>query len=368
MRRHRFFCGIVICFLSVFGLCGISKNLDNKKVFLCGKSLESAYLNNFASVENESDVIIEKLFDLAVQAQNRHIKSAEALNIIDLAVSDFFRRIESMSRSFRSDEVTVLIFGGIVQAGGDFLKDQIQQHCSKKLNQKKIIKIVFSKLGDERSILGAVIYAIYKLGLKDKSDYAVGIDIGGTSIRIGLVKLEDLSSMEAFIKEPVFFYKTDKERMKHLSSEIIFNARKLHYSSDFPITNLNCFIKDQELYKEHEVLSKELIEKICRLVKRVKKEYNIKFIAVSSAGDVVDDGFIQCAYNLPFTCVDLKNEIRRRLNCQVIVANDIFCAAVGEKFFGSLIGIDEFIIAGLGTDLGIRYFKSGSISKNIGFH
>jgi predicted NBD/HSP70 family sugar kinase len=100
-----------------------------------------------------------------------------------------------------------------------------------------------------------------------------------------------------------------------------------------------------------------MIDRISDLIEGFKKDFNVKFVAIASAGTINENGFCLYAYNLPFTCVDIKQRVESIINIPVYVANDMYCAALGEKNFGALKSVNEFVIIGLGTGLGFKKFN-----------
>lgn len=348
---------IFICLWCFTCFAGLSKNKSAaKKIFLNGKSLEQAYLRRIDFVQHGSDLIIKNLFNLAGAAyykmpQEKNSKEICALNIVETAVSHFVRRVKIKSKNFETKEIPVLIFGGILQGGGDFLKELIYQKLSN-LNKKKILRVIFSEMGDERAILGAIANAINKLKLGNINGYAVGIDIGGTSIRIGVVNLGDFSLAKKLIKKSVFENQENRIEMQQLGLKIKINSKHLKDNVD-----LIYFLKDRNSCEEHNLLSKMLIERLALLIEEIKSDLNVKFVAVSTAGTLGRDGFIRYAYNLPFTCVDLRAELEERFEIPVVVENDMYCAALGEYLFGGLRNFNEFMIAGIGTGMSIKHYK-----------
>jgi predicted NBD/HSP70 family sugar kinase len=84
----------------------------------------------------------------------------------------------------------------------------------------------------------------------------------------------------------------------------------------------------------------------------------IAFIAMSSAGDIDDEGYCKRATFLPFSGVHVRAELEARTKLPVIIAHDIFCGALGEKIVGAGMTDKKFIFVALGTFIGVQLFDS----------
>ena len=78
----------------------------------------------------------------------------------------------------------------------------------------------------------------------------------------------------------------------------------------------------------------------------------------------MDKGIVVGAPNLPaFDNYPVRDEIEKRLGAQVILENDANAAALGEKWMGAGRGIDDLILITLGTGIGGGIVSSGKILR-----
>ncbi len=71
------------------------------------------------------------------------------------------------------------------------------------------------------------------------------------------------------------------------------------------------------------------------------------------------NGSIEHPPNLSWGIVDLREELRRRFNCPVVVTNDANAAALGEMCYGAAKGMSNFVQITLGTGLGAGIVLNG---------
>ncbi len=338
---------------------------SEKRVFLCGKSLEKAYADiiafNSNGLKNLSAYEIIEYSKNAYDKKNeeRLLEERIALKLVISAARHLAKKIVKECSVANSDKIKVLIFGGILQGGCDFLKKLLLQYVNQFNCSNKKIEIIFSEMSDERAILGVVKYAESKLNFCKipKGQYAIGLDIGGTNIRFGLVDLENHSLVGELLKQPVFVNCDDKNKLYSFKNQIKVALRSSNKSKNSKPCELSYFLKDKSSQDDYKVLTDSLINRICDFINELKRDFNVKFVAIASAGTINEHGFCLYAYNLPFTCVDIKQRIENIIQLPVYVANDMDCAALGERNFGALKSVNEFIIIGLGTGLGFKKFN-----------
>jgi predicted NBD/HSP70 family sugar kinase len=198
------------------------------------------------------------------------------------------------------------------------------------------------------------------------NQYAIGLDIGGTNLRGSLLDLKKETLAGDLYKQPVFIDEYSEKRM-HFFCKYINSAVSANKNGNHSLNKLEDFLKNKSLQTEHGVLTDLVISRICDLIIKLKKGFDVKFVAISSAGVINEKGFCLCAYNLPFTCVDIRQRIENITNIPTFVANDINCAALGEKYFGALKFIDKFIIVGLGSGFAVKEFDfTDGICQEVG--
>ena len=139
--------------------------------------------------------------------------------------------------------------------------------------------------------------------------YRIGIDIGGMSIKAGLVT-----------KEKKIRYKVVKVTKKG----------------------------DETAFIQGLV---ELIEEILAEAKLTHQE--VEYVGIGSPGLIDSErGVIVSAGNLGLKNFPLKERLERILPLQVLVNNDANCAALGEYHFLENADVDSFVMLTLGTGIG----------------
>lgn len=151
--------------------------------------------------------------------------------------------------------------------------------------------------------------------MKAKSDNLVqlGIDIGGTNIKFGVLEDEKLVYTD--------IVKTSKEA--------------------------DCIIED-----------------IVKKYKEIKKKYNISKIGIGTPGSIVD-GLVS-ASNLPFSKYPLQNELFEKVGLPIKIDNDANCAALGEIKFGSASDCDNVVLITIGTGIGGGIIMNRTVVRGKG--
>jgi glucokinase len=153
------------------------------------------------------------------------------------------------------------------------------------------------------------------------ADFILGIDIGGTNTKFGLVSIDGkISNEHSFLT--------------HAHEEI------------------GTFLK----------LLKESVDKIT-------SEKKIIGIGVGAPNVNYFDGTIQQAANIQWgEGVALKKLISKLFDLPVVITNDASAAAIGEMMFGGAKGMKDFVVFTLGTGLGTGFVVNGEIVYgNSGF-
>jgi len=154
--------------------------------------------------------------------------------------------------------------------------------------------------------------------ISSQGQLAVGIDIGGTNTKFGIV---------------------DRDGNVLFSSEI---STKKH-------AEVNTFI--DELYT---ALS-ELIEKAGSIGR-------IKGIGVGAPNGNYYTGTIEYAPNLPWKgIIPLADMIKAKFKLPVVLTNDANAAAIGEMMYGAAKGMRDFIMITLGTGVGSGIVANGQL-------
>lgn len=144
--------------------------------------------------------------------------------------------------------------------------------------------------------------------MSSKNKYAVGVDLGGTNIKIGVVS----------------------------------DSGKL--------------IRTNYLKTEAELGPKKVIKNICSGLEKILSEnqLSIKGIGVGCPGVInIKTGIVEVAPNLPgWKNIKLGPIIRKEFGYNVSVENDANAAAIGELIFGAGKKYSSFIMITLGTGVG----------------
>jgi len=147
--------------------------------------------------------------------------------------------------------------------------------------------------------------------------FTVGIDIGGTNTKLGLVDSEG-----------------------HLLRRVNFSTNPLLRFADYQI-----------------LLTRALEE----VTHDISWE-NLLGVGMGVPGANGKTGSIPEAANIPFlTEIPLQNILKEQWKLPVFVAKDANAAALGEMLFGSAKGMDHFILLTLGTGLGSGLVINGKI-------
>jgi len=147
--------------------------------------------------------------------------------------------------------------------------------------------------------------------------FTVGIDIGGTNTKLGLVDSEG-----------------------HL-------LRRVNFSTN----PLLCFA-------DYQILLTSALEEVTHDIPRE----DLLGVGMGVPGANGKTGSIPEAANIPFlTEIPLQSALKELWNLPVFVAKDANAAALGEMLFGSAKGMDHFILLTLGTGLGSGVVINGKI-------
>ena len=147
------------------------------------------------------------------------------------------------------------------------------------------------------------------------SDMRIGVDIGGMSVKIGVVD--------------------DNEIIDRASIEI-----------------------------NKEMTADDITKEIAAVCKDLKKKYQIASIGIGTPG-TISDGKIYAA-NLPFKNYPLAEKLEKKLKMPVRVENDANCAALGEFVAGAGKEYNSIVLVTLGTGIGSGIVIDGKIYSGRG--
>lgn len=104
-------------------------------------------------------------------------------------------------------------------------------------------------------------------------------------------------------------------------------------------------------------------ETLAELSKKVLQE-DVKWVGVGLPG-AVDGGDVLFTTNIPMENVPLETLFRKHLDLPLLLGNDADCAAVGEFFGGAGKGTQDFAIVTLGTGVGAGLIINGKLRGGV---
>jgi glucokinase len=151
------------------------------------------------------------------------------------------------------------------------------------------------------------------------ADYAIGVDLGGTNLRIAAVDADGNLLVKATL------------------------GTKVARGRDF--------VLDQ------------MTDSIQRLGEKIGHDFRLAGIGIGVPGIIdMETGMLRESPNLPgWSDYPVHNEIERRLKAPVILENDANAAALGEKWLGAARDVDDMCILTLGTGVGGGIVLGGRI-------
>lgn len=151
-----------------------------------------------------------------------------------------------------------------------------------------------------------------------KKEVAIGIDIGGTYTKIGLVDPQGQSLIESYLSTR--------------------NYESIH---DYV---------------------KAVCDKIQITIESVNQEIDLKGIGVGAPNGNYYSGTIEYAPNLPWKgIINLTDMFQKYYDMPVVLTNDANAAAIGEMIYGAAKGMKNFIVITLGTGLGSGIVVNGEL-------
>ncbi len=364
MRLSTFFIGL---FLSIIMCCSVDLlgGIPFKRLCFFGKDIPSAYdfllhKKKGGIGEARSFVTAQYVMNLAKSAFDKPVsmrtnEEAVALKVICLGIEKLGRNVATFVKKKRFNSGAVILFGGVAEGGGAFYCNLLEKRIKSNVRNKNT-RCLLSDLGDQRAILGVVAYGKNKLKNKcGEKKYALGIDIGGTYIRIARVQLDSLTCDGRIIKELNFHEDAARYAMYDLAKIIHSNFKYAQKTTSF--LPLSFFLPDVEMQKIHEDLKQIFLKKLFSLIKQELKKSDIAFIGISTAGHMRRLGEVFCASNVPLTGVPIKDMLQNVFGLPVVVINDIVAAGFGEFIAGHAKGLQNFLMVDVGTASGCKVFK-----------
>jgi glucokinase len=133
-------------------------------------------------------------------------------------------------------------------------------------------------------------------------------------------------------------------------------------------SSLKVVLREKEKILKKEVFNlprekKELFGLIEKIYKNFSQKNKLEKIGIGVAG-ILDKNRekIMRAPNLSFLeGVKISEEIEKRLKRKVFIENDVNCFGLGEKFFGKAKNLNYFIFLALGSGIGGAIFVNGKL-------
>lgn len=149
-------------------------------------------------------------------------------------------------------------------------------------------------------------------------DKIIGVDLGGTNIRVGLV------------------------------------------------TEYGQVVKEYREKTEAHLGNSQIVEKIISMIKKFEGYENVKGIGIGSPGFIdMEKGVVISASNIGFKNYPLRQELQKHFNLPIVIANDANVAALAEAIFGAGKGkkIVQYITISTGVGGGLIF--NGNIVNGL---
>lgn len=126
-------------------------------------------------------------------------------------------------------------------------------------------------------------------------------------------------------------------------------------------------IKSRIITAKTPCTKEEILEKILEGVETLTKEYKVQAIGIATAGAVNKDNtrVIGSTGNLPkgYSEIDFKNEIEKKFGIKTLLENDANAAAYAEYKAGAAVGHKNTIVVTLGTGVGGGIIAEGMLIR-----
>lgn len=123
---------------------------------------------------------------------------------------------------------------------------------------------------------------------------------------------------------------------------------------------------DRDLNKEDRLNIKEaLVNTIIELINEVLDDSNlgisdIDLIGIAAPGTIKNNIIVKSP-NLGLFNFDIISELQKTINLPMQIRNDSKCAAIAEKYYGSLKNADDCVFLCIGTGIGVAVFMDGKL-------
>ena len=135
----------------------------------------------------------------------------------------------------------------------------------------------------------------------------------------------------------------------------------------FGIVDENYQIKSYSIPTEADKGDIHLVNQVIEKAKEIKKEIDFDRIGIGTPGTIDSEkGVVIRASNLPYKNTPIVEMIKKELGVPVKLANDATCAIAGELYAGMGQKYDDFIMVTLGTGVGGGIVIGNKIYKGNG--
>ncbi|MEH7114359.1 ROK family protein [Neobacillus niacini] len=119
---------------------------------------------------------------------------------------------------------------------------------------------------------------------------------------------------------------------------------------------------------EEQTNKQELMNQLLSLIERLlhNDDFKIEGIGIATAGrvDVENGSVLYATSNLPgWTGIKVKEMVEERFSIPTVVDNDANCAAYAEMEIGSAIQVENFICITIGTGVGAGIILNGNLHR-----
>lgn len=141
----------------------------------------------------------------------------------------------------------------------------------------------------------------------------------------------------------------DKEAYASMHLGIDIGGTAIKYGV---VDSKNNIIKKGQIPTQQHNGDKGIMDEIIALTKKMQETYPLVSLGIGTAGIVDAENKTVTASNLPFNNTPMESYIQKRVNIPVSVENDANCAALGEVLAGVAQNVNNVLMVTLGTGIG----------------
>ncbi len=155
--------------------------------------------------------------------------------------------------------------------------------------------------------------------------------------------------------------------MYDLSKELVIGVDIGGTNTKFGIVNHRGEILDKgeiktDVYPSVDDFIAALYKAVAPIIKKYEKTFDLKGIGVGAPNGNFYTGSIEYAPNLPWKgTIKIADKISKKFGVPCTLTNDANAAAVGEMMYGAARGMKDFIMITLGTGVGSGIVSNGQV-------